>query len=121
MKKQGFNRTTMFSLADVTTPWAGEIGKDPTPEIISWNEPWWKLVRYAAEESKRLGMDFGMFNGPSYESSGGVWITPELSMQELCWSNDTIYGNAHLKIQLPNQRLIPVRTRIIRFTIPKLV
>jgi hypothetical protein len=24
LKKQGFNRTTMFSLADVTTPWAGE-------------------------------------------------------------------------------------------------
>src|SRR4051812_22897710 len=61
LKAQGFSRTTMFSLADITTPWAGYIGKDPTPEIISWTEPWWKLVRYAALESKRLGMDFGMF------------------------------------------------------------
>ncbi len=32
LKKAGFNRTTMFSLADVTTPWAGEIKKSPTPD-----------------------------------------------------------------------------------------
>ena len=65
LKAQGFNRTTMFSLADVTTPWAGYILKSPTPEIISWTEPWWTMVRHAALESKRLAMDFGMFNGPS--------------------------------------------------------
>ena len=100
LKKEGFNRTTMFSLADVTTPWACDIGKSPTPEIISWTEPWWKLVRHAAEESKRLGMDFGMFNGPSYESSGGVWITPELSMQEICSSQTKLTGNQKVTIML---------------------
>jgi hypothetical protein len=107
LKQQGFNRTTMFSLADITTPWAGNINKSPTPEIISWTEPWWTLVRYAAEESKRLGMDFGMFNGPSYESSGGKWITPELSMQEICWSTDTIIGNRTVDIQLPKPTVDP--------------
>jgi hypothetical protein len=76
LKKEGFNRTTMFSLADVTTPWATGIGNSPTPEIISWTEPWWEMVRYAAEQSKRLGMDFGMYNGPGYESSGGPWDKP---------------------------------------------
>lgn len=64
LKKAGFNRTTMFSLADITTSLAGEIGKSPTPEIVSWTEPWWSMVPHSAEESKRLGMDFGMFNGP---------------------------------------------------------
>ena len=39
LKQQGFNRTTMFSLADITTPWSGVIGKSPTPEIIAWTEP----------------------------------------------------------------------------------
>jgi len=107
LKQQGFSRTTMFSLADITTPWAGKINKSPTPEIISWTEPWWKLVRYAAEESKRLGMDFGMFNGPSYESSGGKWITPELSMQEIIWSADTITGNRTIDIQLPKPTVNP--------------
>ena len=100
LKKEGFNRTTMFSLADITTPWAGVIGKSPTPDIVSWTEPWWKLVRFAAEESKRLGMDFGMFNGAGYESSGGTWITPELSMQEICWSQNKVNGNTKVSIQL---------------------
>ena len=105
LKQEGFNRTTMFSLADITTPWAGEIGKSPTPEIISWTEPWWKLVRYAAEESKRLRMDFGMFNGPGYEASGGVWITPELSMQEICWSQKEVTGNTKISVELPKPQV----------------
>jgi len=105
LKKEGFNRTTMFSLSDITTPWAGEIKKSPTPEIIAWTEPWWEMVRHAAEESKRLGMDFGMFNGAGYESSGGTWITPELSMQEICWSKDTITGNRHITIKVKHPKV----------------
>ena len=107
LKAQGFNRTTMFSLADITTPWAGEINNSPTPELIAWTEPWWELVRYAALESKRLGMDFGMFNGPSYESSGGTWITPALSMQEVCWSADTVTGNRAAGIVLKRPTVDP--------------
>ena len=45
LKEEGFNRTTMLSLSDVTTPWANEIGKSPTPDLICWTEPWWKMVR----------------------------------------------------------------------------
>ena len=40
LPEAGFNRTTMFSLADVTSPWSGEIGNSPTPELIAWTEPW---------------------------------------------------------------------------------
>lgn len=107
LKKAGFNRTTMFSLADITTSLAGEIGKSPTPELISWTEPWWKMVRHAAEESKRLGMDFGMFNGPGYETSGGSWITPEKSMQEICWSKQIVTGNTHINLKLERPQVNP--------------
>lgn len=105
LKNEGFSGTTMFSLADITTPWAGEIGKSPTPEIIAWTAPWWNMVRFAAQESKRLGMDFGMYNGAGYESSGGVWITPQLSMQEICWSVDSVSGNKHVSIKLNRQQV----------------
>ena len=107
LKAAGFNRTTMFSLADVTTPWAGEIQNSPTPEIISWTEPWWQMVRHAALESKRLGMDFGMFNGPSYESSGGPWITAENSMQEICFSQTPVAGGGEINIELPRPKVDP--------------
>ena len=105
LKAAGFGRTTMFSLADITIPWAANISKSPTHEIISWTEPWWKLVRHAAEESKRLGMDFGIFNGPSYESSGGKWITPEMSMQQLCFSETPVEGGKQISLNVPKPKV----------------
>jgi hypothetical protein len=107
LKDAGFTRTTMFSLADVTTPWAGDIGKSPTPDIIAWTDPWWQLVKHAAAESKRLGMDFGMFNGPGYEASGGPWITTEYSMQEISWSADTIAGGKQINMKLKRPQVDP--------------
>ncbi len=108
LKKEGFNRTTMFALADVTTPWAGEIGKSPTPGLVAWDaEPWWQLLRHAAAESKRLGMDFGAYNGAGYESSGGTWVTPELSMQEVCWSETPVAGGTRFQGALPRPTVDP--------------
>jgi alpha-L-rhamnosidase len=103
----GYGRTLMFSLADVTTPWAHPIGKSPTPEIVAWTEPWWALVRHAALESKRLGMEFGMFNGPGYETSGGSWITPELTMQEVCFSQQAVTGGSRVKVVLDRPKVDP--------------
>ncbi len=107
LRKAGFNRATMFSLADVTTPWACEIGNSPTPEIIAWTEPWWKLVRHAALESKRLGIDFGMHNCPGYTASGGPWIPPELSMQEICYSQQPVTGPGKIVLDLPRPKVDP--------------
>ena len=103
----GYGRTLMFSLADVTTPWAYPIGKSPTPEIVAWTEPWWALVRHAAVESKRLGMEFGMFNGPGYETSGGAWITPELTMQQVCFSQQAVAGGSRVNVLLDRPKVDP--------------
>ena len=107
LKAAGFNRTTMFSLADVTIPWAAEIQNSPTPEILAWKDPWWKLVRHAALESKRLGMDFGMHNCPGYESSGGPWVTVENSMQEICFSQTPVTGGGERQVDLPRPKVDP--------------
>ena len=94
LKAAGFGGATMFSLADTTTPWAGVIAKGRTPEIVAFTEPWWALVRHAAREAARLGLDFGMHNCPGYETSGGPWIPLELSMQEVVWSEKPVSGPA---------------------------
>jgi hypothetical protein len=107
LKEAGFSRTTMFSLADITTSLSAEIGNRPGPAIISWTESWWEMVRFAAEESKRLGMDFGMFNCPGYETSGGPWITPELSMQDICWSEQLVTGNTQIVLRLKRPEVDP--------------
>jgi hypothetical protein len=92
MKQAGFGGATIMSLSDTTTPWAGEILKSPTPQVIAFTDPWWALVRHAAGEAHRLGLELIMHNCAGYESSGGTWITPELSMQEVIWSETHITG-----------------------------
>jgi hypothetical protein len=107
LKDAGFSGATMFSLADTCTPWAGEIKGSPTPEVIAWTEPWWKLVRHAASEARRFGLDFGMHNCAGYTASAGPWVTPELSMQQLCWSSTTVTGDAANPITLPRPAIDP--------------
>lgn len=92
MKSAGIGGATIFSLADSTVPWAAFIGKSPTPDVVTFTEPWWKFVRHAATECKRLGLELILHNCAGYESSGGPWITPELSMQEVVWSETKVSG-----------------------------
>jgi hypothetical protein len=100
MKDAGIGGATIFSLADTLIPWAGVIGKSPTPEVVTWTEPWWALVRHAASECHRLGLELILHNCAGYESSGGTWITPELSMQEVIWSKQTVQGGGRVSIKL---------------------
>ncbi len=56
MMDAGIGGATIFSLSDSTIPWAGVIGKSPTPEIVAFT-PWWKMVRHAAS----IGWDWNSF------------------------------------------------------------
>ena len=96
-----FGGTVMVSLADICPPWAGQIANSPTPDVITFSEPWWKLVRHAAEESHRLGTQFGFHNCAGYETSGGPLITPELPMQEVVWLETKIAGPEKFSGGLP--------------------
>lgn len=97
----GIGGTMMMSLADTTTPWPGEIAKSPTPEIVAFTPPWWDLVRHTAIESQRLGLDFGMASSPGYSTSGGPWITPELSMLEVGFTTTPATGPGPMQLALP--------------------
>ena len=88
----GFGGSVMCSMADICKPGAAPIGNPPTPDIVTFNDKWWQLVRHAATESNRLGLEFGIGNCAGYESCGGPWITPELSMQKVVWSETQFSG-----------------------------
>jgi hypothetical protein len=104
LQAAGFGGTILFSAADTCTPWAGVIGNSPTPEIIAFSAPWWDLVRQAAAESRRLHLDFGMSNCPGYESSGGPWISPEKSMQQVVWAEQSVRGPSTFQGELPRPK-----------------
>jgi hypothetical protein len=107
MNDAGIGGATIFSLSDTVTPWAGFIGNSPTPEVVTFREPWWALVRHAAEECRRLGLELLLHNCAGYESSGGPWIKPESSMQELIWSEQVIEGGQPLTATVPPAKVDP--------------
>ncbi len=47
---------------------------------------WLEMMRHAASESQRLGLEMGMHNCSGWSSTGGPWITPEHGMKKLVWS-----------------------------------
>ena len=106
-KAAGISSATLFALADVCTPWAGHIANSPGDGLIAFTDPWWALVGHAAAEARRLNLDLGMHNSPGYTHSGGPWIPPELSMQELCWSQTTVEGGKPWSGPLPQPQVDP--------------
>ena len=118
LKAAGFGGAMMFALSDICTPWASGIQKSPTPELVAFTDPWWKLVRHAAEESNRLGLDFGMGNCPGYETSGGPWITPELSMQEIVVSKTPVKGPGKASLLLERAKVDPHANQMFPFYNP---
>ena len=119
LKDAGFGGAMMFALADVCTPWQAEIGNSPEPDVVAFTDPWWKLVRHAAAESRRLGLDFGMGNCPGYETSGGKWIPAELSMQEIISSKTRIDGGKRVKSALPRPSVDPRANQMFPVIIPE--
>ena len=107
LKDAGFGGAMMFALSDICTPWAASIGNSPEPENTAFTGPWWHMVRHAAAESKRLGLDFGMGNCPGYETSGGPWIPAELSMQEIVWSRTRVEGGSRQRLALARPSVDP--------------
>ena len=69
---------------------------------VNYMEPAWReAFAHAVREADRLGLTVSMHNGPGWSSSGGPWITPELSMKELVWSETTVSGGGRVQAALP--------------------
>ena len=79
----------------------------PKGPVEYLGEEWLELKKHTIKECDRLGIEFVMHNCPGWSSSGGPWITPELSMQQLTWSEAYVSGGKEIDLQLPKpaQRL----------------
>jgi hypothetical protein len=53
---------------------------------------WRRLFNHAVREAGRLGLEINMNNDAGWCGSGGPWITPELSMQKVVWSETETQG-----------------------------
>ncbi len=61
--------------------------------VVPLTPEWRELMGHALREAKRLGIEINLNNSMvGWSSSGGPWITPELAMQCLTWSETAVSG-----------------------------
>lgn len=72
----------------------------PKGPVRSLSPEWRELMQHALREADRLGMSWNMNNDGGWCGSGGPWITPELSMQVVTWSEITIEGPTSVSAML---------------------
>lgn len=80
------------------------LGLPPNEEIlpgpVRFMTPQWRgLIKHAIAEANRLGLEVDMNNDDGW-NSGGPWITPELGMQKLTWSETPVTGPAKITTRL---------------------
>lgn len=68
---------------------------------IQLSDRWWNMVQYAAKEADRLGLKLGMHASDGFALAGGPWITPELSMQKVVWTETHLEGGKPYNDVLP--------------------
>jgi len=62
---------------------------------------WRDLFKHLCAEAHRLGLEVNMNNDPGWCGSGGPWVTPELSMQKVVWTETQVKGACRFDGTLP--------------------
>ncbi len=69
---------------------------------IVYNTPEWRgLVKFAASEASRLGLELCIHNCAGWSSSGGPWVKPEHAMQTVTMSETRVKGPTKYAQVLP--------------------
>lgn len=99
MKEAGIGLAYIFNIKDVTNPPLYE----PVAEQLS--PEWWKMIKHAVSEAKRLDIKIAMNACDGFELAGGPWITPELSMQRITWTKTYVTGGNVYEEILPQPEM----------------
>ncbi len=73
----------------------------PRGPVDYLGDQWLALFKHAVSECKRLGIRMTLGIGPGWTGSGGPWVTPQQSMQELVSSTVRVSGGENKAIRLP--------------------
>ncbi|MBC8127653.1 MAG: hypothetical protein H8M99_10995 [Gloeobacteraceae cyanobacterium ES-bin-144] len=94
MKSAGIGGATIFNLTSSVQADEAPLKNTLWPENHYRGAAWWKLLKHAAQEADRLGLNLGMHNCVGYSATGGPWITPEKSMKVVVWTKVAVNGGA---------------------------
>jgi len=95
MARVGIGGAQIFNIA-------GSHQNDIPPGPIDYLSPeWLDMVKHAASESERLGLELCIHNCAGWSTSGGPWVKPEHAMQALVSSEVKVDGGKRVKLKLP--------------------
>ncbi len=93
MKRVGIGGVQQFdaSIGDIRS------GEREAPKIVEkrivFHSPEWKeLMRFAAAECDRLGLEMTVHSSGGWSETGGPWVKPEEAMKKLVWSETRLEG-----------------------------
>lgn len=98
MKEAGIGGVFLFDIEGQVTESVPVYVEKPvrflTPE-------WFAMLRHAATECRRLGLEFSLMNCTGWTTSGGPWVLPEQSMMRVAWSERYFEGPGPVTGPLP--------------------
>jgi hypothetical protein len=94
MKQQGVSQATILNIGLFN-------GKDfGVPQVKFNTDEWYGMFKWALQEASRLDIKIGAHNCDGWSTSGGPWITPELSMKQYTWTKNLVQGGKMQTIHL---------------------
>ena len=69
---------------------------------LAFNTPeWFDMMRHAAEEARRLGLEIAVANCSGWSSSGGPWNVPSNAMKRVVFTETAAHGPGRFSAKLP--------------------
>ena len=69
--------------------------------VVTGSPEWLALTKFAIQEADRLGLELSIHNCSGWSESGGPWITPDISMQKVVWTETFAKGGTRFSGTLP--------------------
>ncbi len=98
MKEEGISGAYLMTIKGAASP---PLIK---PAIEALTPQWWAMVKFAMSEADRIGVKLALHDCDGFAVAGGPWITPELSMQKVTWSQVMAPGNTIFNDSLPTPK-----------------
>ncbi len=82
-----------------------EVDQGAPQGSVAFAGPEWRaLFKHMLSEAGRLGLEVNMSNDAGWCGSGGPWITPELSMQYVVYTETAVEGGKRFDAPLPQPK-----------------
>ncbi|WP_207492370.1 glycosyl hydrolase [Aridibaculum aurantiacum] len=94
MKQAGIGGAYLMPIKDTSS------AIDYKPQVRQLTPQFWAMVKFAMKEADRLGLKIGMHVSDGFALAGGPWITPELSMQKVVWTETFVDGGKPINVKL---------------------